>query len=74
MMKEKAKTDPNTPAPPTTAQIYTPIVPMSDLFDAKLLPDFELVRKYFAPSAFYGTTRPDGFFFELKYLNYKQGN
>ena len=71
MMKEKAKIDPNTPAPPTAAQIYMPIVPMSDLFDAKLLPDFELVRKYFAPSAFYGVTRPDGFFFELKYLNYK---
>ena len=74
MMKEKAKIDPNSPTPPTALQIYMPTVPMSDLFDAKLLPDFELVRKYFAPSAFYGVTRPDGFFFELKYLNYQQEN
>ncbi|MHC4068929.1 MAG: DUF3352 domain-containing protein [Planctomycetota bacterium] len=71
MMKEKAKIDPNSPTPPTAPQIYMPTVPMSDLFDPKLLPDFELVRKYFAPSAFYGVTRPDGFFFELKYLNYQ---
>ena len=74
MMKEKAKIDPNTPTPPTAPQVHMPIVPMSDLFDAKLLPDFELVRKHFAPSASYGVTRPDGFFFELKYLNYKQEN
>jgi len=74
MMKQNAKIDPNSPTPPTAPQIYMPAVPMSDLFDAKLLPDFELVRKYFAPSAFYGVTRPDGFFFELKCLNYQQEN
>jgi len=41
----------------------------SDLFDFSLLPEFDVVRKYFGLSAFYGISRPDGFFFELKYLN-----
>ena len=41
----------------------------SDLFDFSLLPEFDVVRKYFGLSAFYGISRPDGFFFEFKYLN-----
>jgi len=41
----------------------------SDLFDFGLLPEFDAVRKYFGLSAFYGISRPDGFFIELKYLN-----
>jgi len=41
----------------------------SDLFDFSLLPEFDVVRKYFGLSAFYGLSRPDGFFFEFKYLN-----
>jgi hypothetical protein len=41
----------------------------SDLFDFSLLPEFDTVRKYFGLSAFYGLSRPDGFFFEFKYLN-----
>jgi len=41
----------------------------SELFDVSLLPEFDAVRKYFGVSAFYGISRPDGFFFELKYLN-----
>ena len=36
--------------------------------DFGLLPEFDAVRKYFGYSAFYGVTRPDGFLFELKYL------
>ena len=40
-----------------------------DIIDAKLLPEFDLVRKYFGLSATYGIARPDGFFFEFKYLN-----
>ena len=40
----------------------------SDLFDFSLLPEFGAVRKYFGLSAFYGLSRQDGFFFELKYL------
>ena len=38
------------------------------LFDFSLLPDFDKVRKYFGLSAAYGTSRPDGFFFEIKIL------
>jgi len=39
-----------------------------DLFNFSLLPEFDAVRKYFGLSAFYGISRPDGFFFEFKYL------
>jgi len=39
------------------------------LFDFSLLPEFDAVKKYFGLSAFYGISRPDGFFFEFKYLN-----
>jgi hypothetical protein len=39
-----------------------------DLFNFDLLPEFEAVRSYFGLSAFYGVTRPDGFFFQFKYL------
>ncbi len=41
----------------------------SDLLDFSLLPEFDAVRKYFGLSAFYGLSRPGGFFFEFKYLN-----
>ena len=41
----------------------------SDLFNFSLLPEFDAVRKYFGLSAFYGISRPDGFFFEFKYIN-----
>ncbi|MHC4623611.1 MAG: hypothetical protein ACYS4W_06880 [Planctomycetota bacterium] len=40
-----------------------------DLFDFNLLPEFEAVRRYFGLSASYGISRPDGFFFEFKYLD-----
>ena len=40
-----------------------------NLFDFSLLPEFDEVRKYFGLSASYGLSRPDGFFFEFKYLN-----
>ena len=46
----------------------------SDLFDFSLLPEFDEVRKYFGLSAFYGLSRPDGFFFEFKYLNPRLDN
>ena len=39
------------------------------LFDFSQLPEFDAVKKYFGVSAFYGISRPDGFFFEFKYLN-----
>ncbi|MGD2095672.1 MAG: DUF3352 domain-containing protein [Phycisphaerales bacterium] len=44
-----------------------------DLFDFGLLPEFDEIRKYFGLSASYGLSRPDGFFFEFKYLN-SRGN
>ncbi len=40
-----------------------------DLFKFDLLPDYDIVRKYFGLSTFYGVSRPDGFFFEFEYLN-----
>ena len=40
-----------------------------ELFNFGLLPEFDTVRKYFGLSVFYGVSRPDGFFFEFKYLN-----
>ena len=39
------------------------------LFNPGLLPEFDAVRKYFGLSAFYGISRPDGFFLESVYLN-----
>jgi hypothetical protein len=39
------------------------------LVDIRLLPEFDDVRKYFGLSTLYGISRPDGFFFEFKYLN-----
>jgi len=41
----------------------------ASLLDFSLLPEFDAVKKYFGLSAFYGISRPDGFFFEFKYLN-----
>jgi len=40
-----------------------------DFADFSLLPEFIAVKKYFGLSAGYGISRPDGFFFEFKYLN-----
>ncbi|MEJ2702073.1 MAG: DUF3352 domain-containing protein [Sedimentisphaerales bacterium] len=40
----------------------------SEYVDFSLLPEFDAVRKYFGISTFYGISRPDGFYFEMKYL------
>jgi hypothetical protein len=40
-----------------------------DFANFSLLPEFSAVKKYFGLSAGYGISRPDGFFFEFKYLN-----
>jgi hypothetical protein len=42
--------------------------------DFSLLPEFDAVKKYFGLSAGYGISRPDGFFFEFKYLNPQSKN
>jgi hypothetical protein len=41
----------------------------SNLFNFSLLPEFDKVRKYFGVSTSYGVSRPDGFYFEFKYLD-----
>jgi len=38
------------------------------LFDVSLLPEFDVVSKYFGSTSFYGISRPDGLFFEFNYL------
>jgi hypothetical protein len=45
-----------------------------DMFNTALLPEFDVVRKYFGVSACYGVSRPDGFFFEFKYLDTPQSD
>ena len=40
----------------------------NSFFDFTLLPEYDMVRKYFGLSAIYGVSRPDGFFFEFRYL------
>ncbi len=37
--------------------------------DLGLLPEFDAVRKYFGISTAYGISRPDGFFFEFRYID-----
>ncbi|TKJ39486.1 MAG: hypothetical protein CEE38_01765 [Planctomycetes bacterium B3_Pla] len=41
----------------------------ADMPDFSLLPEFDIVRKYFGLAASYGISRQDGFFFEFKHLN-----
>lgn len=49
---------------PNPASIFTELG-----VNAGLLPPFDSVKKYFGPSTSYGTSRPEGFFFEFNYLN-----
>lgn len=42
---------------------------VADLFDFGLLPEFDVVKKYFGLSTLYGISKSDGFFFEFKHLN-----
>jgi hypothetical protein len=67
--KDKTPHTPDTPTPQVkinTAGMLT--ISGLDLFDYTLLPEFEAVRKYFGLSAAYALSRPDGFFFEFKYV------
>ena len=41
---------------------------IAELFNPKLLPEFDVIKKYFNQSCGYGITRPDGFFLEFKCL------
>jgi hypothetical protein len=40
-----------------------------DIADFTLLPDFEKVKKYFGLTVSHLTSRPDGFFMEIKHLD-----
>ncbi len=42
---------------------------IDEFADCSLLPEFDAIRKYFGWYAFYGVSKPDGFFFESKYIN-----
>jgi hypothetical protein len=42
---------------------------INELINPALLPEFDVVRKYFGSSIFYGISRPDGFFFEFDFLD-----
>lgn len=44
-------------------------VPTDMPFDFSLLPSFDAVRKFFGLASFYGISRPDGFYFEVQYIN-----
>jgi hypothetical protein len=44
------------------------------LFDTSLLPDYDIVRKYFGLSVNYIISEPDGFMFEFKSLKSDQSN
>jgi len=68
MMKETGKTQVSgMPVTPNPIMVFSQMG--VDLPNLGLLPEFDAVRKYFGLSAFYGVSRPEGFFFEFKYLN-----
>ncbi|MEE9370269.1 MAG: hypothetical protein V3W45_02255, partial [Sedimentisphaerales bacterium] len=68
MMKEAGKTKVSgTPMTPNPLMVFSQMG--VDLPNFGLLPEFDTVRKYFGLSASYGISKPDGFFFEFKYLN-----
>ena len=68
MMKEAGETKVSgTPMTPNPLMVFSQMG--VDLPNFGLLPEFDTVRKYFGLSASYGISKPDGFFFEFKYLN-----
>ncbi len=71
MAEEKSKSGGGRPEVSVGLEMDFGLVPrqfvnQSELVDFGLLPQFDVVRKYFGLSAFYGVSRPDGFFFEAK--------
>jgi len=65
MMKEAGEDKAlNMPVNPTPGLVLSQAG--GDLANFSLLPQFDAVRKYFGLSAFYGVSRPDGFFFEFR--------
>ncbi|UCF00268.1 MAG: hypothetical protein JSV82_04145 [Planctomycetota bacterium] len=68
MMKEAGKTEvTGTPMTPNPLIVFSQMG--VDLPNFGLLPEFDAMRNYFGLSVSYGISRPDGFFFEFKWLN-----
>lgn len=73
MMKQKGNSGvPRTAVSANPSLIYSQMG--FGLFDFKLLPDFETVRKYFGLSTSYMVSRDDGFFLEFKDIYPKKTN
>ena len=68
LMKESGKTKTSVPFSGPSPINFTP-QGFGKLANFDLLPEFDVVRKYFGLSSFYGISREDGFFFEFNYLN-----
>jgi len=68
MLKESGKDKAST-IPAGTASFRFSSMEIGKLVNFNLLPEFDAVRKYFGLSAFYGISRPDGFFFEFRDIN-----
>jgi len=69
LMKQRGQVKTSNLLPGPAGSFLFSSVNVGQLFDTKLLPEFDIVRKYFGLSASYGLSRPDGFFFEFKQLN-----
>ena len=67
-MKEFGKMG-TSPVSPASASIKFGPQQLGELTDFSLLPKFDAVRKYFGLFVLYGISKPDGLFFEFKYLN-----
>lgn len=67
MLKQSSK-DKAARISPGAAAVPISALPGFDSLKFDLLPEFDSVRKYFGLTSFYGISRPDGFFFEFKYL------
>jgi hypothetical protein len=65
MTKENAKSV-SSVLPGVSVSLGFGLPNISDLVNFELLPQFDVVRKYFGLSVSYGLSRPDGFFFEFK--------
>ncbi|MDD5328248.1 MAG: DUF3352 domain-containing protein [Phycisphaerae bacterium] len=64
-----AKQSSNAKSPDGSALMKFGPAIIGELFNFDLLPEFEVVRKYFGMSAFYGISKPEGFFFEFRNIS-----
>jgi len=66
MVKESAKTKKTGGMPGSYNSMAFGIMAFNEFFNADLLPNFEVVRKYFGFGASYAQSKPEGYYFELK--------